>query len=97
MALRDLHGGLSGGDSDAVHHHAGGIAGLSSLQRIIIKSDLELIDANGPLFFSVINGLFQWPQAVIKAVISSYSLKTGGARRDGWGGDTPLLLRAPAS
>ena len=37
---------------------------------------LELIDANGPLFFPIISGLFQWPEAVIKAVIWSCSLKT---------------------
>lgn len=37
---------------------------------------LELIDANGPMFFPIISGLFQWPEAVIKAVISSCSLKT---------------------
>lgn len=39
------------------------------------KSDLGLIDANGPLFFSIINRTSPWPQAVIKAVIFSYSLK----------------------
>lgn len=31
---------------------------LLPLYGIIIKSDLGLIDANGPLFFSIINGPF---------------------------------------
>lgn len=39
------------------------------------KKDLRLIDANGSLFFSIINRPLPWPQAMIEAVFCTCSLK----------------------
>lgn len=59
---------------------------LPPLHCIIIKSDLEMMDANGSLLFYHYQPLLhsrspsRWPQAVIKAVICSYSLKENSYR-----------------
>lgn len=58
------------------HHHNAEVIWVAFLfsQLHYHKSDLGLI-ANGHLSFSIINRSLPWPQAVIKAVIFSYSLK----------------------
>lgn len=64
------------------------------------KSDLRLIDANGSLFFSIINRPLPWPQAVIEAAFFfTHSLKQrarpGTDPKGGGAGGGETLLKGP--